>query len=359
MTDIADLSTNLPILAFKNQLLNNSGVHRKKIVSLLIVSILFLTFCGSQRANAYGKFPNCNPNTTPDASSRWVDGGATPWMCFTISSVEFTGNPIQISGHGVISQLDIRGQISGIPCKIQSPDCDGVGISIWQLTLTQDGPVTFSSDQLLAPPVENCGFQALYQNADKFISTDPQPVFIVRPILDQQSAENTLNGAFDIKIPFYLSPNCAIGNYHISAEWYSGSWSGGIGMVGIQGNSLVVGAAGKSAATQPQTTAALPSTSPKTKPTESVIPIVEPSENSGNSISLVRTSSKLTRINISTDYPETKLKIVASAKSGKKKLTFNISTDTEGNFSFKTSTNLRGYTLVLFRGVSELDRVLG
>jgi len=334
-------------------------MNKKSRTTAFVVLTFFLIFSGFQNVHAYGKFPNCNPNTTPDSKGRWVDGGTTPWMCFTVSSVQFTGNPIQLAGHGVITQLDVRGQIAGTPCKILTPDCDGHGFSFWQLTLNKDSPINYPIDQLIGPQDESCELQALLQSADRFISTDQQPVYIVRPILDQQSAENNLNGSFDIKIPIYIPANCPAGSYHLSAEWSSGSWSGGMGMIGIQGNSISIAIAAKSTIPQPQSTPLVPAVGQQTRSTDSSIPTVEPVENTGNSISIVRTGSKLTKIEISSDFPNTKLRIIATSKSSKKKLTFNIGTDLDGNFSFKTSTNLRGYTLILLNGPSELDRVLG
>ena len=48
--------------------------------------------------------------------------------------------------------------------------------------------------------------------------------------------------------------------------------------------------------------------------------------------------------------------MVASKKGSKKKYTYKIVTDANGDYTFKSSVNLKGFTLILLKGSEELDR---
>ena len=63
-----------------------------------------------------------------------------------------------------------------------------------------------------------------------------------------------------------------------------------------------------------------------------------------------------TRIEVSSLWANTRLNIVATKKGSKKKYTYRFTTDSNGDYLFKSSVNLKGFTLVLFKGTEELDR---
>lgn len=66
--------------------------------------------------------------------------------------------------------------------------------------------------------------------------------------------------------------------------------------------------------------------------------------------------SNKTRIEVSTLWANTKLNIVATKKGSKKKYTYRFTTNNLGDYTFKSSVNLKGYLLVLYKGTEELDR---
>lgn len=63
-----------------------------------------------------------------------------------------------------------------------------------------------------------------------------------------------------------------------------------------------------------------------------------------------------TRIAIVSDFVATKMTVVASKKGSKKKYTYRISTNSNGELVFKSSVNLKGFTLVIYKDGEELDR---
>lgn len=63
-----------------------------------------------------------------------------------------------------------------------------------------------------------------------------------------------------------------------------------------------------------------------------------------------------TRISIVSDFVATKMTVVASKKGSRKKYTYRISTNSNGELIFKSSVNLKGFTLVIYKDGQELDR---
>lgn len=63
-----------------------------------------------------------------------------------------------------------------------------------------------------------------------------------------------------------------------------------------------------------------------------------------------------TRIEVSSLWANTRLNVVATKKGSKKKYTYRFTTDSNGDYLFKSSVNLKGFTLVLYKGTEELDR---
>jgi hypothetical protein len=82
-----------------------------------------------------------------------------------------------------------------------------------------------------------------------------------------------------------------------------------------------------------------------------------PEEEVIDSIEAVVQSNGTTRIQVSTGYNLTGLTVVASKKGLKKKYTYKITTNAEGERKFKSGLNLRGFTVVLYKGSTELDRM--
>jgi hypothetical protein len=76
-----------------------------------------------------------------------------------------------------------------------------------------------------------------------------------------------------------------------------------------------------------------------------------------DSIEAVVQSNGTTRIQISTGYNSTAMTVVATKKGSKRKYTYKITTNADGERKFKSGLNLRGYTVVLFKGSTELDRM--
>jgi hypothetical protein len=85
------------------------------------------------------------------------------------------------------------------------------------------------------------------------------------------------------------------------------------------------------------------------------LPEVEATEEVSNTVAARIVSGK-TRIEISTEWVETKLTIVATKKGSKKKYSYKVTTNKDGNYLFKSSVNLKGFTVVLYKGSEELDR---
>ena len=82
-----------------------------------------------------------------------------------------------------------------------------------------------------------------------------------------------------------------------------------------------------------------------------------PEEEIIDSIEAVVQSNGTTRIQVSTGYNLTALTVVATKKGSKKKYTYRITTNADGERKFKSGLNLRGYTVVLLKGSAELDRM--
>lgn len=76
-----------------------------------------------------------------------------------------------------------------------------------------------------------------------------------------------------------------------------------------------------------------------------------------DSIEAVVQSNGTTRIQVSTGYLSTALTVVATKKGSKKKYTYKITTNAEGDRKFKSGLNLRGFTVILYKGSTELDRM--
>jgi len=85
------------------------------------------------------------------------------------------------------------------------------------------------------------------------------------------------------------------------------------------------------------------------------LPEVDAEEEISHSID-ARVVNNKTRIEVSTAWESTRLSIVATKKGSKKKYTYRFSTDSSGNYLFKSSINLKGFTLALFKGSEELVR---
>jgi hypothetical protein len=83
-----------------------------------------------------------------------------------------------------------------------------------------------------------------------------------------------------------------------------------------------------------------------------------PEEEIVDSVDAVIQSNGTTRIQVSTGYDKTAMRVVASKRGSKKKYTYRITTNTNGERIFRASLNLRGYTLVLIKGSTELDRIV-
>jgi hypothetical protein len=82
-----------------------------------------------------------------------------------------------------------------------------------------------------------------------------------------------------------------------------------------------------------------------------------PEEEIIDSIEAVVQSNGTTRIQVSTGYNLTAMTVVATKKGSKKKYTYKITTNADGERKFKSGLNLRGYTVVLLKGSTELDRM--
>jgi hypothetical protein len=82
-----------------------------------------------------------------------------------------------------------------------------------------------------------------------------------------------------------------------------------------------------------------------------------PEEEIIDSIDAVVQSNGTTRIQVSTGYNLTGMTVVATKKGSKKKYTYRITTNADGERKFKSGLNLRGYTVVLLKGSTELDRM--
>ena len=116
-------------------------------------------------------------------------------------------------------------------------------------------------------------------------------------------------------------------------------------------------------------TSPVPISAPVTESQSAIVPITPISSVEENldevvaeeeiidSIEAVVQSNGTTRIQVSTGYNSTALTVVATKKGSKKKYTYKITTNVDGERKFKSGINLRGYTVVLYKGTTELDRM--
>jgi hypothetical protein len=105
------------------------------------------------------------------------------------------------------------------------------------------------------------------------------------------------------------------------------------------------------------TTAVVPVAIPPADDDLSTLDEILPEEEVIDSIEAVVQSNGTTRIQVSTGYNLTALTVVATKKGSKKKYTYRITTNADGERKFKSGLNLRGYTVVLLKGTTELDRM--
>jgi hypothetical protein len=94
-----------------------------------------------------------------------------------------------------------------------------------------------------------------------------------------------------------------------------------------------------------------------TSETDSGLDEVEAEEEIIDSIVAIVQSNGTTRIEVSTGYTLTAMTVVATKKGSKKKYTYKITTNADGDRKFKSGLNLRGFTVVLYKGTTELDRM--
>jgi hypothetical protein len=105
------------------------------------------------------------------------------------------------------------------------------------------------------------------------------------------------------------------------------------------------------------TTAIVPVAIPPADDDLSSLDEIVPEEEIIDSIEAVVQSNGTTRIQVSTGYNLTAMTVVATKKGSKKKYTYRITTNADGERKFKSGLNLRGYTVVLLKGSTELDRM--
>ena len=85
------------------------------------------------------------------------------------------------------------------------------------------------------------------------------------------------------------------------------------------------------------------------------LPEVVAEEEISNTVEAKIVGSK-TRIAVATEWVSTKLLVTATKKGSKKKYSYRFTTDENGDYTFKSSVNLKGFTLILYKGGEELDR---
>ena len=105
------------------------------------------------------------------------------------------------------------------------------------------------------------------------------------------------------------------------------------------------------------TTVTMPVAIPAPDEDLSTLDEIFPEEEIVDSIIAVVQTNKTTRIEVSTGYALTSMTVVATKKGSKKKYTYKITTNADGDRKFKSGINLRGYTVVLYKGSTELDRM--
>jgi hypothetical protein len=85
------------------------------------------------------------------------------------------------------------------------------------------------------------------------------------------------------------------------------------------------------------------------------LPEIEAEEEISNTVEAKVISGK-TRIAVATEWVNTKLSVTATKKGSKKKFTYRFTTNSDGEHTFRAGQNLKGFTLVLYKGSIELDR---
>jgi hypothetical protein len=85
------------------------------------------------------------------------------------------------------------------------------------------------------------------------------------------------------------------------------------------------------------------------------LPEIEAEVEISNTVEAKVISGK-TRIAVVTEWVNTKLSVTATKKGSKKKFTYRFTTNSEGEHTFRAGQNLKGFTLVLYKGTLELDR---
>ena len=85
------------------------------------------------------------------------------------------------------------------------------------------------------------------------------------------------------------------------------------------------------------------------------LPEIEAEVEISNTVEAKVISGK-TRIAVVTEWVNTKLSVTATRKGSKKKFTYRFTTNSEGEHTFRAGQNLKGFTLVLYKGTLELDR---
>jgi hypothetical protein len=85
------------------------------------------------------------------------------------------------------------------------------------------------------------------------------------------------------------------------------------------------------------------------------LPEIVAEEEISNTVEAKVISGK-TRIAVVTEWVNTKLSVTATKKGSKKKFTYRFTTNSEGEHTFRAGQNLKGFTLVLYKGTLELDR---
>jgi hypothetical protein len=106
------------------------------------------------------------------------------------------------------------------------------------------------------------------------------------------------------------------------------------------------------------TTAIMPVAIPAADTDLSTLDEIFPEEEIIDSVDAVVLANGSTRIEVSTGWNSTAMRVVASKKGVKKKYTYRLTTNSNGERIFRASLNLRGYTLVLIKGSTELDRIV-
>lgn len=106
------------------------------------------------------------------------------------------------------------------------------------------------------------------------------------------------------------------------------------------------------------TTVMIPVAIPPADNDLSTLDEITPEEELIDSIDAFIQSNGTTRIEISTWHSATAMRVVATKKGLKKRYIYRVTTNSDGDRRFRARLNLRGYTLVLLKGSTELDRII-